>query len=148
MGIFFEDIKIGEKHTSSGRTITETDIVSFAGLSGDYNPLHVDKEYAEKSLFNQRIAHGALTFAVMTGFWDQLGFLRETVIAFYGVDRMRFIRPVFIGDTIYLELEFTEKLDKGKNGLVAIQNTVFNQKHEEVMACRSLLLVKKKMQQV
>ena len=148
MGIFFEDIKIGEKHTSQGRTITETDVVSFAGLSGDYNPLHTDKEYAEKSLFKQRIAHGALTFAVMTGFWDQLGFLRETVIAFYGVDRMRFVRPVFIGDTLHLELEFTEKLDKGKNGLVVIQNTVFNQKNEEVVVCRSLLLIKKKIQQL
>ena len=88
MGTFFEDVKVGEKYTSSGRTITETDIVQFAGLSGDYNPLHVDKEYARKSMFKQRIAHGALTFSVMTGLWDSLGFLRKTVIAFYGVDKM------------------------------------------------------------
>ncbi len=144
MGMFFEDIEIGEKHTSQGRTITEADIVSFAGLSGDYNPLHTDKEYAQQSVFEQRIAHGALTFAVMTGFWDQLGFLKETVIAFYGVDRMRFVRPVFIGDTIHVELEWTEKLDREKNGLVTILNTLFNQKNEEVMVCQAKVLVKKR----
>ena len=144
MGMFFEDIEIGEKHASSGRTITEADIVSFAGLSGDYNPLHTDKEFAEKSLFTKRIAHGALTFAVMTGFWDQLGFLRETVIAFYGVDRMRFIQPVFIGDTIHLNLECTEKVDKGTSGLVTVLNTMFNQKNEKVMVCEAKLLVKKR----
>lgn len=144
MGTFFEDVKIGEKYTSSGRTITETDIVQFAGLSGDYNPLHVDKEYARKSMFKQRIAHGALTFSVMTGLWDSLGFLRKTVIAFYGVDKMRFINPVYIGDTIHLELEIVEKKDREKDGLIVILNRILNQKREEVMVCEAVLLVKKR----
>ncbi len=144
MGRFFEDINIGEKYVSSGRTVTECDIVNFAGMSGDYNPLHTDSEYARKSVFGERIAHGALTFSVMTGLWDQLGFLRETVIAFYGVDRMRFIKPVYIGDTLQLELEFIKKQDRGKDGLITVLNRVFNQKNEEVMICESVLLMKKR----
>lgn len=141
---YFEDLEIGEKYTSSGRTITETDIVQFAGLSGDYNPLHTDKEYAGKSMFRQRIAHGALTFSVMTGLQYQLDILRETVIAFYGVDTLRFVTPVHIGDTLYLEFEIAEKQDRGKDGLIVVLNTVYNQNHKKVMACYTTLLVKKK----
>jgi 3-hydroxybutyryl-CoA dehydratase len=144
MGKYFEDLEIGEKYTSSGRTITETDIVRFAGLSGDYNPLHTDKEFARKSMFGQRIAHGALTFSVMTGLWDQLGIIRETVVAFYGVDKMRFIQPVHIGDTIHTKIEVVKKKDRGKDGLVHILNRVFNQENEEIMVCYATLLMKKK----
>lgn len=144
MGKYFEDLEIGEKYTSSGRTITEGDIVQFAGVSGDYNPLHTDKEYAKKSIFGQRIAHGALTFSVMTGFWDQLGIIRETVVAFYGVDTLRFVSPVYIGDTIHVELEIVQKKDRGDDGLVTLLNRVFNQKNEEVMVCQVLLLMKKR----
>ena len=144
MGKYFEDLEIGEKYTSSGRTITEGDIVQFAGVSGDYNPLHTDKEYAKKSIFGQRIAHGALTFSVMTGFWDQLGIIRETVVAFYGVDTLRFVSPVYIGDTIHVELEIVQKKDRGDDGFVTLLNRVFNQKNEEVMVCRALLLMKKR----
>ncbi len=113
-------------------------------MSGDYNPLHTDKEYAKKSIFGQRIAHGALTFSVMTGFWDQLGIIRETVVAFYGVDTLRFVSPVYIGDTIHVELEIVEKKDRGDDGLVTLLNRVLNQKKEEVMVCQALLLMKKR----
>jgi len=106
--------------------------------------LHTDKEFAGKSIFKQRIAHGALTFSVMTGLWDQLALLRETVIAFYGVDRMRFISPVHINDTIHLEMEVIKKQDKGKDGLVTLSNEVINQKNEIVMVCQTVLLMKKK----
>lgn len=144
MGKYFDDIHIGEKYSSSGRTITEADIVTFAGVSGDYNPLHIDKEFAQKSRFHQRIAHGALTFSVMTGLWDQLGIIRETVIAFYGVDNLRFSNPVYIGDTIHLDVEVVQKKDRGKDGFVVLLNTVFNQNHEEVMVCETILLMKKR----
>lgn len=106
--------------------------------------MHTDKEFAGKSIFRQRIAHGALTFSVMTGLWDQLGLLRETVIAFYGVDKMRFIKPVHINDTIHLEMEVIKKQDKGENGLVTLSNEVINQKNEIVMVCQTVLLMKKK----
>ena len=146
MGMFFEDLDIGEKFTSLGRTITESDIVQFAGLSGDFNPLHTDKEYAQKSKFGQRIAHGALTFSVMTGLWDSLGFLRDTVIAFYGVDRMRFVNPVHIGDTLHLELEISEKQEREQGGLITVSNKVINQNNEEIMVCTAKLLLKKRIQ--
>ncbi|MBU6997351.1 MAG: MaoC family dehydratase N-terminal domain-containing protein [Theionarchaea archaeon] len=143
MGKYYEDLAIGEKYTSSGRTITETDVVHFAGLSGDYNPLHTDKIFAEQSQFGRRIAHGALTFSIMTGLWDQLGIIRETVVAFYGVDAMRFLNPVLIGTTIHAEIEILEKRDRGENGIVVMRNSVLNEKGELVMICDALLLMKK-----
>lgn len=80
----------------------------------------------------------------MTGLWDRLGILRETVIAFYGVDAMRFVKPVYIGDTIYVELEVLKKQDKGENGIVTLLNRVYNQKDEVVMVCHAHLLMKKR----
>lgn len=142
--LFFEDLKIGEKHVSSGRTVTEADIVQFAEISGDYNPLHTDEEYTKKTLFKGRIAHGALTFSIMTGLWDRLGILRETVVAFYGVDKMRFVAPVYVGDTLHVKLEIAEKQDRGKDGIVTFLNEVFNQESEVVMACRATMLMKKR----
>jgi 3-hydroxybutyryl-CoA dehydratase len=143
MGKFFEDLTIGEKYTSAGRTITESDITRFAGLSGDYNPLHTDKEFAKESQFKQRIAHGALTFSVMTGLWDQLGIVRETVVAFYGVNSMRFVNPVHIGDTLHMHIEIIKKEERKKDGVVTLLNTVFNQNNAKVMICEALLLMKK-----
>lgn len=144
LGKYYEDLKIGEKFTSSSRTITEADFVNFARISGDYNPLHIDSQYAQRTRFKKRIAHGALTFSVMTGLWDQLGIMRETLIAFYGIDTLRFLNPVYIGDTIHVEGEVTEKQDRGKDGLIAVLSTVLNQRNEKVMVCTSNLLMKKK----
>lgn len=146
MGKYFDDIAIGEKYSSSGRTITESDVAAFAGLSGDYNPLHTNKEFAQKSRFSQRIAHGALTFSVMTGLWDQLGIIRETVIAFYGVDKLRFLNPVYFGDTLCVDVEVIQKKERGADGIIVLLNTVFNQNHKIVMVCESQLLVKKRPQ--
>lgn len=143
MGKYYEDLTIGEKYVSSGRNVTEADIVHFAGLSGDYNPLHTDETFAEHSQFGQRIAHGALTFSIMTGLWDQLGIIRETVVAFYGVNTMRFIKPIYIGTTIHVVIEILEKRDRGDNGIVVMRNSVMNEKGEKVMVCDALLLLKK-----
>lgn len=145
MGKCFEEFSIGEEYETPGRTITETDIVQFAGISGDCNPIHTDEEYAKKSFFGRRIAHGLLTLSIMTGLWMRLGIFEGTNIAFYGIDRLRFIKPVFIGDTIRARLKITEKIDKGeKGGLINIENTIINQRDETVMVCQALLLMKKK----
>lgn len=143
MGKFFGDITLGEKYTSAGRTITESDITLFAGLSGDYNQLHTNKEFAKKSRFGKRIAHGALTFSVMTGLWDQLGIIRETVVAFYGVNNLRFVAPVYIGDTIHIEVEVIKKEEREKDGVVTLLNIVFNQDNKKVLICEALILMKK-----
>jgi acyl dehydratase len=143
MGIYFEEFVIGENYTSQGRTITECDIVRFAGISGDYNPLHMDHEFAHRSLFKRRIAHGALTFSVLTGFWDQLGIIKETVVAFYGIDSMRFIHPVFIGDTLAALIEVIDKEERVTDGIVTLKNEMKNQENELVMVCDAQLLMKK-----
>ncbi|MBU7042075.1 MAG: MaoC family dehydratase N-terminal domain-containing protein [Theionarchaea archaeon] len=143
MGLYFEEFTPGETYHTQGRTITECDIVSFAGLSGDYNPLHTDYEFAHRSRFKKRIAHGALTFSVLTGFWDQLGIIRETVVAFYGVDSMRFIQPVFIGDTLSASITVERKEERKTDGLVTLYNEMKTQRKQSVMVCTAVLLMKK-----
>lgn len=101
--LYFEDLQIGMTMITKGRTITESDIVNFAGLSGDFNPLHTDAEYAAKTEFGQRIAHGALGLSIATGLANQLGFMEGTVIAFTALD-WKYRAPIFIGDTIHVEI--------------------------------------------
>jgi len=127
---YFEDFQIGERMTTRARTITETDIVMFAAFSGDWYPLHVDVEYAKKSPFGERIAHGWLVLSVASGL---LPLYDMAIVAFYGLDRVRFMRPTKIGDTLHLEIEITEKSDKGDmGGLVTFNNLIKNQRNEDV----------------
>ncbi|MBU7031164.1 MAG: MaoC family dehydratase N-terminal domain-containing protein [Theionarchaea archaeon] len=143
MGKYFEEFAIGETFTTQGRTVTECDITRFAGLSGDYNPLHIDEEFARRSQFKGRIAHGALTFSILTGFWDQLGIIKDTVVALYGVDSMRFIRPVFIGDTLSGIIEVVGKEEREEDGIVTLRNEMRNHREEQVMICIAKVLMKK-----
>ena len=99
MSLYFEDFAVGHKTISRSRTITEADIVNFAGLSGDFIELHMSEEWAGKGPFGKRIAHGLLVLSVSSGLTVQLGQTTDTVIAFYGIDRLRFTKPTFIGDT-------------------------------------------------
>ena len=144
MALYYEDFEEGMVFETPRRTITEADIVNFACLSGDFNPLHVDEEFAKNTIFGRRIAHGALTFAVMTGLWDMLGIIKGTTIAFYGVDKLRFIKPVYPGDTLRVKITVTEKKEKETGGLVVLHNEVLNQRDEVVLVCDVKLLVKKK----
>lgn len=142
---FFEDLQPGEIHISRGRTITETDIVQFAGLSGDFTPLHVDDEFAKTSAFGRRIAHGALVFSISTGLVTQLNLLTDTLIAFYGIEKLRFTKPVFIGDTIHVVKKVTEMLERGADrGVVTFSTTVLNQREEPVLVYSDKLVVKRR----
>ena len=114
-GLYFEDIVTGAELITRGRTITEADIVQFAGLTGDYNPMHTDAEYMKSSAFGQRIAHGMLTLSYAVGQAYQLGFMERTVIAFRGLE-MKFSLPVFIGDTLHVELKVGEKKEARRMG--------------------------------
>jgi 3-hydroxybutyryl-CoA dehydratase len=136
---FFDEYQIGETWTSRARTITETDVVNFSGVSGDFYPLHTDKEWAASTAFGQRIAHGMLLLSVATG----LLMLRPgVVVAFYGMDRVRFVSPVFIGDTIHLQMEVTGKEDKGiKGGVITSQMEIINQRGETVVSTTIKMLV-------
>lgn len=127
-GLYFEDLEVGQTMTTRGRTITEADVVNFAGLSGDYNPLHTDEEFAKETEFGQRIAHGALGFSIATGLSYQLGFLEGTVMAFLGLE-WKYSAPVYIGDTIHVtmtikSLKLMRRLGGGK---VVLDVKVLNQ---------------------
>ena len=141
--MYFEEYELGAVRKSRGRTITEADVVSFAGLSGDFVELHVNEEYARKGPFGRRIAHGALIFSISTGLGVQMSPGDEEIIAFYGVDRLRFIKPVFIGDTVHITKKVIEKKprDNGR-GVIAYETTVFNQNNEPVIVYVDRLMVR------
>ena len=141
---FFDDLELGMTFETPRRTITEADVVAFAGLSGDYNPLHTDEEFAKTGPFGRRIGHGVLTLAVFTGLSDRLGFLAGSVEAFYGINKLRFTRPVFFGDTLHATIKVVGKKGREKNGLVVFSNEVVNQRGETVLICDTELLVRKK----
>ena len=115
IGMYFEDYEVGEKLVTRGRTITEADLVQFAGLTGDYNPMHTDAEYAKTSLAGQRVAHGMLALSYAVGQTYQLGFLERTVLTFRGIE-MKFSLPVYIGDTIRVEITVKEKKEAARLG--------------------------------
>jgi acyl dehydratase len=132
-GRYFEEFEVGEVVVSAGRTITETDVVTFAGLSGDYNQLHTDAEYAQGTMFGRRVAHGLLVLSIASGMAAQLGFIEGTVIAFRELT-WKFSRPVFIGDTVHFQAKVTElkPLPRLGGGSVILQASVINQGGETV----------------
>ncbi len=134
-GWYFEEFEPGMEITTQGRTITEADIVNFAGLSGDYNPAHTDEEFARTTPFGRRIAHGLLVTSVVSGLAMQTGILEGTVIAFREIKDWRFAKPVFIGDTVHavLRVEATKALPRLGGGAVDIRITVKNQRGETVI---------------
>ncbi len=140
---FFEDYAVGATRETLGRTITETDIVLHAGQTGDFYPHHMDAEWCKTQDFKQRIAHGTLIFSVAVGM--TAGTINPEAFS-YGYDRLRFIKPVFIGDTIRVRVTIKEKREHKKpgHGVVSELVEVFNQKNETVLACEHLLLVRKK----
>lgn len=132
-GRYLEEFEAGEVVVSAGRTITETDVVTFAGLSGDYNQLHTDAEYAKDTMFGRRVAHGLLVLSIASGMAAQLGFIEGTVIAFRELT-WKFSRPVFIGDTVHLEAKVTElkPIPRLGGGSVILQVGVINQQGDAV----------------
>jgi acyl dehydratase len=117
-GKSIEEFKVGEVTLSLGRTVTETDVVTYSWVSGDTNPMHTDAVHAAKSPIGQRIAHGTLVMSIATGLSARIGHLDGTAIAALGVDQWKFLKPVFINDTIYLrttvlEARVTSKPDRG-----------------------------------
>lgn len=138
--IFYEDYQLGAIRVTLGRTITETDIVMHAGQTGDFYPHHMDAEWCKTQDFGQRIAHGTLIFSVGIGM--AAGLMNPEAFS-YGYDKLRFVKPVFIGDTIRVRVTISDKQDYPKKpalGRVTEQVEVINQCDEVVMACAHLLL--------
>ena len=143
--LHFEDYRLGEKFTSPGRTITEADIVMFSALTGDWHPLHTNVEYAKKTPFGDRIAHGMLVLCVGSALVFRLGAyvaLPKSFIAFYGMDSVRFTGPVKIGDTIYCEVEIDSLDPKDeKRGVISYRYFIKNQRNENVVVFNAKALV-------
>ena len=127
--LFYEDFEVGASVESWGRTITETDVVNFAALSGDWNLIHTDAEYAATQMYGQRVVHGLLVLSISSGQMVRLGFLDDTVVAFMGLE-WQFRRPVFIGDTIRSRLTVQEmkRMKRMTGGIVTFTVEVLNQK--------------------
>jgi len=143
-GKFFEEFVEGEEFTSPSRTITEVDIVNFAGISGDFHPLHIDEEFAKKSIHKGRIAHGSLITAIATGLLFRLGLWESTALANLGYE-WKFHTPVRIGDTITVKLKIGGKKEtkRQETGIIQREISVFNQLGELVLSGKSAFLVKR-----
>jgi len=144
-GLYWEEWKIGAEFVTSARTITETDIVNFAGISGDYNPLHIDEEFCRNTQFGTRIAHGPLVYSIATGLIFQLHLYDDTLIAFLGFDSLKFTKPVKIGDTIHARVEVIAKRETSKSdrGIMKRLLQVLNQNNELVQEGVQAFLLKR-----
>ena len=130
--LYFEDVQVGQEYTSPGRTVSETDVVLFAGLSGDYNVLHTDAEYMKSSIFGERIAHGLLGLSIQTGLLGRvMGPGADLPLA--GL-KWKFKGPIRIGDTIHVRARIAAKRDGAKPewGLITVDRSVLNQRGEVV----------------
>jgi len=130
--LYFDDVQVGQEWTSLGRTVTESDVVNFAGLSGDFNPIHMDHEFCKNTVFRKPIAHGLLILAMGSG----LGLVCPPMrtLAFLTIKEWKFIEPVFIGDTIRVQTSILEKetRSRGRRGVITWRRRIVNQRGKPV----------------
>jgi acyl dehydratase len=147
LGYRYEDLFEGMRFRSPGRTITDADLVGFAGLTGDYSELHTSDVYAEASQFGRKVAHGMLGLAYAHGLmWPRTGELRETAVAFLGINDWKFVGPIFVGDTIFVDYELAELRDsrsRPEQAIAIFDVRVVKQDHSVVQQGRKALLVSK-----
>ena len=135
--LYFDDLSVGDRFETSGRTVTEGDIVAFAGLSGDFNSLHMDAEFATSTPHGQRIAHGLLVLAMVSGLATRLPLMKLMEKAILGLAGLecKWFKPVFIGDTLHVAVEIVDK-EQGRNpdrGTLVMKRSAVNQRGETVM---------------
>ncbi|WP_405151102.1 MaoC/PaaZ C-terminal domain-containing protein [Sphaerisporangium sp. NBC_01403] len=128
---YYDELNVGDKREFTGITITETHVVNFAGVTGDHFGLHMDAEYAKTTPFKQRIAHGLLVLSCGAGL---IPLLPGRVVAFLGMEKVKFLAPCFIGDTIHPVMEILEKKDKAPGGVVTIKEDILNQRGEVIIS--------------
>jgi acyl dehydratase len=146
MPMFLEDFKAGQVFDSPARTITEADVMSFAGLSGDYNPIHTDAEFAAGTPFKQRIAHGLLGLAVLSGLGSRSGALDGTALAFLGIEEWKFAKPILFGDTVRVRMTVLEARAASKPGTGVLKRRMelLNQRGEVAQSGVFVTLVRAK----
>lgn len=141
---YFEDCRVGDSTVTCGRTVTETDIVMFAALTGDWNLPHTNVEYAKGTTFGERIAHGVLILAIGGGLFSREGvsaLLPKSLIALAGIEKIRFVAPTKIGDTIHLESEVAKMTEiSEERGLIMVKHRMVNQRGKSVLTYTSKFL--------
>lgn len=139
--LFMDDVDIGQSWTSPARTVTETDLVNFAGISGDFNPIHMDHEFARSGPFRKPIAHGILVMSISSGL--SLNSPPMRTLAFVGIRDWQFLEPVFIGDTLHVRTTVMEKeiRTRGKRALITWQREIVNQQEKVLQKGFTLTLV-------
>jgi 3-hydroxybutyryl-CoA dehydratase len=142
--LFYEDLNVGDEDQSTGRTVTETDVVSFAGLSGDFNNMHIDEEFAKKTVFGTRVAHGLCVLSIASGLWFTMP--RLATIAFMGLEDWRFSDAVKFGDTIHITRKLVEKREhkRPNMGFLIFEVNVHNQENKIVQKGKWVILVQRK----
>lgn len=140
---YLEDFAVGQVFESGGRTITETDLTFFSMLSGDWNPLHADAEFAKSTRYGQRVVHGTLGIAVSTGMLHELGIFHDSVIAMLGFRHWNFLAPLLVNDTIHLKLTImaVEPGKSGNSGKLGRRFQLINQNGDIVQEGESDVLV-------
>lgn len=143
--LHFEDLSTGMQFTSAGRTVTEADVVQFAMFSGDWNPIHVDAEFAKDTVFGQRVVHGVASLSIMGGLIYAAGWFTTTVEALLGFDELRFRAPVFIGDTVRCRFTVVDlQVTKSGRGLLKRRLELINQRDETVLDAISPILISRR----
>jgi itaconyl-CoA hydratase len=143
---FWEDFAVGEKVKTDSITITDAHLVNWAGLTLDFYPLHMNEEYAKRTVFGRRIAHGPFTFALSIGLVGSTGILGDSLVAWIGIENMRVPAPVMVGDTLTVDAEVIKKREtkKTENGVTIFHYTIRNQKEQCVMEFDNLFLMKRR----
>jgi 3-hydroxybutyryl-CoA dehydratase len=145
-GRYFEDFRVGETFVSQGRTVNPGDVSRFAGLTGDFNPLHTDEEFAKTTPFGSRVAHGLFTLGISGGQQNLMALFEGTSLALLGLDRVRFTAPVRFGDTIHTVLTVKQKKESSKpgRGVVVLDTVVRNQRGETVCEFEQAVLLRRR----
>jgi 3-hydroxybutyryl-CoA dehydratase len=144
-GVRFADLEVGHEVVTHSRTITDADVREFAGVSGDFNPLHLSETYTAETPFGEPIAHGALLFAITSGLLWQYRHERPDLVAFYGVDSLRFTEPVTMGTTVHAKSELIEMEPRDHpvgNGVVRYETRLVTDDGDVALSCELLTLVK------
>lgn len=146
VGLYWEDWTVGREWETAGRTMTEAAIEACAGLSGDYNPLHTDEEFARRGPFGSRVAHGPLVYLFASGLLFRLHLYDDTLVAFLGFDRLAFTAPVRIGDTVRARIRVTatRPTSRPDRGIVTRDLTVLNQRDEVVLEAVQHFLIRRR----
>ncbi|MGQ0550423.1 MAG: MaoC/PaaZ C-terminal domain-containing protein [Armatimonadota bacterium] len=146
MPLHFEDLAVGMRFDTPGRTITEADLVNFAGVSGDYNPLHTDEEFARTTLFGRRVAHGSLVLSLTAGLRQRTGVFEGTLLALLEIRSWRFLKPVFIGDTVRVTttIQDVRETSNSERGVVVQHIDVVNQRGETVQQGELVSLIRRR----